>query len=323
MFNFDNFSTYSQPFLLVHDQGREEAREAHAQAMAADSGGPLVSTSISQSKLEVYRSSVRVIRPGTGNRNAIPPDRSSSAISGFSTKSKSRLRHCVENADPSLISQMGLTYHDNWPTDGRECKRHLRLFLDILRQCAPGILYLWILEFQKRNAPHFHVFFTILPDSVLWEKLSRAWVTITSGTDDALWWHSPERGKTWIPWEMKTSGYLTKYLDKDCQKFIPDGYLNFGRFWGCSRDLVPEPITIPTGELSHYDQIDNQTGNIIQGENFILRSLGRLAERKTKGYSRFRTRAFYSSYTMHGGAVAFHQLEKYLHKLKNGGKNGV
>jgi hypothetical protein len=178
------------------------------------------------------------------------------------------------------------------------------------------------MEFQKRNAPHFHIFFTIPPDRSIQPLISELWCRISGQSSDlqALAFHS--HSTNWIDWEMKTSGYLTKYLDKSCQKLIPEGYSNFGRFWGCSRDLVPEPIIIPTGELKSYDQFDEKTGEIVSGENFILRSLGRLAERKTKGYSRFRNRAFHSSYTMHDGARAFYQLEKYLYQLKRRKQDG-
>lgn len=257
------------------------------------------------------------MRPGTGNSSAVPPDRSGSEITGFSDKSRSRLRFAAVNAYPALISQIGLTYHDQWPTDGRECKRHLNSFLTYLRQIAPDARYLWLLEFQRRNAPHYHLFLTIPPDPVLWVKLSQAWVKITGGSDVALWWHGPVRGENWIPWEMNNGSYLCKYLDKEAQKSIPPGYFNFGRFWGNSIGLVPDPVAIPTEQLTAYDQIDQTTGEIITGESYLIRNLGRLADRQTRGYSRFRQRAQRSSYTVLNGAGGFYVLEKYLARLKS------
>lgn len=278
---------------------------------------PLVTTPISEQRAEVYKRSFRVVRPETGNRNAIPPDRSGSVISGFSAKSRSRLRFAAVNAFPVICSQMGLTYHESWPTDGRTAKRHLHAFLVTFRRLCPSGRYLWLLEFQRRNAPHFHLFFTVLPDQELWRKLSAAWVRITSGTDYALWWHGPERGENWIPWVVNNGSYLCKYLDKEAQKSIPDGYINFGRFWGASTDLVSPPEVVPIESLTMYDQIDLSTGEVMQGETYILRNLGRLADRQTRGFSRFRQRAHRGSYTILHGSAAFNQLRDYLGRLKS------
>ena len=276
----------------------------------------LVTTSIShRDRLELYPVSLRVKRPNSGKPDTIPPDRSGQALTGFSSKSRSRLRFMAINAFPALISQLGLTYHNEWPTDGRTCKRHLDNFLKTLRRLCPEAKYLWIMEFQKRNAPHFHVFLTIPPNGKLRTDLAEAWTRLTSpGDPAALEFHRNE--KNWIPWEMNTANYLAKYLDKDAQKTIPEGYSNFGRFWGNSRDLLQDPITIPLDDLDTLETIDTETGETDGGKNRILRTLGKLAEKQTNGYSRFRTRAPHGSYTMLQGTKAYIQLENYYRRLK-------
>lgn len=296
----------------VSEYVKGEAPEtATAQAGAPERGEALVTTPISQTdRIERYPRSVRVVRPQTGNRTAQPPDRSGSQITGFSTKSRSRLRFASVNAFPIIQSQLGLTYHETWPTDGRACKRHLRLFLDMLRRLAPDAKYLWLLEFQRRNAPHFHIFLTIPPDADLRDKLARAWVTITGGTPEALAFH--QHSRNWVPWKILNGSYLCKYLDKEAQKSVPEGYANFGRFWGNSVDLVPAPESRPLSDLGQYDQVDNSTGEVVQGETYIIRNLGRLAERQTKGFSQFRKRAPRSSYTILNGSAALDQIEHYL-----------
>jgi hypothetical protein len=142
-------------------------------------------------------------------------------------------------------------------------------------------------------------------------------VRITSGSPDAAWFHGPQRGKTWIPWEIGSGQYLCKYLDKEAQKSIPAGYVNFGRFWGNSRDLIPAPISVPIDALTAYDEIDRETGEIRSAESYIIRNLGKLADRQTRGYSRFRQRAHRCSYTMLDGAAAFWQIERYLARGKS------
>jgi len=278
-------------------------------------GQPLVTSSISQRKdderIEIYPRSVRVRRPGgVGEAHQIP-DRSGTQLVGFSSKSQRNLRFAAVNAFPALVSQLGLTYHNEWPTDGRESKRHLNAFLQFIRRNYPWIKYLWILEFQKRNAPHYHIFFSIAPDPVIHAALAAAWCRLTSpDNDQALQFHLHQ--KNWITWEMNNANYLAKYLDKDAQKAVPVGYHSFGRFWGNSRDLVPDPITVPTESLSALDQVDQDTGEVLEAEKVMIRWLGRLAEKQTNGLSRFRSRASYGSYTILNGAAGYKQIERFL-----------
>jgi hypothetical protein len=272
----------------------------------------LVTTPITQQpSLEVYPVSVRLIRPGTGNYGQIPPDRSQTKIDSFSEKSRRKLRFRAVNSFPALISQFGLTYHNHWPKDGRESKRHLNAWLTALRRLLPGVGYLWILEFQKRNAPHYHVFLTVPPDEETRLKLAEAWCRITSPDDAAaLLFHQDQRN--WIAWDMGTGSYLCKYLDKEAQKTIPEGYRGFGRFWGNSRGLEASPVSIPLEDLDRPAQVDQDTGEIYGGQSTVIRWLGRLAEKQTRGYSRFRKRAAVGSYTILQGAAGYKQIERYF-----------
>ena len=77
-------------------------------------------------------------------------------ISKFSPASRRRLLFTARNS-PSLRVLVTLTYPEKYPLDGAVCKEHLRQMIQwCKRQGAEcGI---WILEFQKRGAPHFHLF---------------------------------------------------------------------------------------------------------------------------------------------------------------------
>lgn len=287
---------------------------------APSAAASLVYTPISsrtEDRIAVFPNAVRVIRPGSGNTSATPPDRTGTTITGFSSKSQARLRFAALNAFPAICSTFALTYHLDWPTDGATCRQHRRVFLKRFARLLPDVGYLWLLEFQTRGAPHFHFYLTRELTTAEQSKLSRSWVEITGGSEDALWWHS--RPENFRPWVVNSGSYLCKYLDKEAQKVVPDSYMqNFGRFWGTSAGLVPEPIETPTAALSAYDQLDQHTGEIHTGEAYLIRNLGRLADRKSRGYSRFRKQAQRSSYTMHGGASAFWQLERYLSRRKGG-----
>lgn len=272
----------------------------------------LVTTPISQQDhLQVHPVSIRIKRYNTGKTPEQTPDRTGSTIQSFSSKSRSRLRFMAINAYPKLISQLGLTYHQDWPTSGRECKRHLNAFLVALRRILPNTNYLWMMEFQKRNAPHFHIFLTTAPDPNLHHLLAVAWVGVSKSEHPAaLAFHRDPRN--WIDWDMGSANYLCKYLDKTAQKYVPEGYTNFGRFWGNSRQLLSDPVVVPLEDLNVWDKVDESTGEVMSGQAVTIRWLGRLADKQTNNYSRFRQRAPHGSYTMLRGAKAYQQIERYL-----------
>lgn len=271
----------------------------------------LVSTCISQQdSFLIYPVSLRVKRYGWAKPQTAP-DRSGSNINSFSDHSRRRLRFRALNACPALVSQFGLTYHDQWPSDGRLSKAHLNAWLTALRRILPGVGYLWLLEFQKRNAPHYHVFLTVKPDEETRLKLAAAWCRITSPDDSvALRFHQDQRN--WVEWDMGSGSYLCKYLDKEAQKFVPLGYVNFGRFWGNSRGLEADPDVVSVEDVDLLLDVDHETGVFTGGSSTVIRWLGRLAEKQTCGYSRFRTRAAHGSYSILQGSTSFNRIINYL-----------
>ena len=275
----------------------------------------LVTTPISQQNdlFQIFPTSVRVKRHGAKAKKPEFFDRSNTQIVNFSSKSRSRLRFVACNSCQPLISQFCLTYPSEFPSDGRLVKSHLNKFLVQLRRIIPDIGYLWIMEFQKRNAPHFHIFLSVPPDDLLRHRLAKAWVKIISPDDEKVYlFHS--NPKNWIDWSMGSAQYLAKYLDKESQKFIPPGFYGFGRFWGNSRNIKPESIDLTIEDLDDLSEIDEQTGEIYGGSAQIFRWLGRLAAKQTNGYSKFRQRVAFDSYTMLQGTSAYNQIERYFSK---------
>lgn len=209
-------------------------------------------------RLELLPSDVRVVRDlGPQPQPAHLRDCRRGEVQMFSARSASRLTRTARNASPALVSQFCLTYHQANP-DGATAKKHLDTWLKAVRRAVPGAGYLWILEFQTRGVPHFHVWLTVPFSEVTWKRLGAAWNRIAEPTSpEHLWWHTEERpgprGKpqrSMLAWDMKGAGYLRKYMSKEAQKCVPGGFGWVGRFWGCSRDLVPEPITIEAADLT-------------------------------------------------------------------------
>lgn len=66
---------------------------------------------------------------------------------------------------------------------------------------------------------------------------------------------------------MGSATYLCKYLDKEAQKAVPEGFVNFGRFWGNSRTLVPAPITVTIEDVDLAAPVDPLTGEVSGGSS--------------------------------------------------------
>jgi len=109
-----------------------------------------------------------------------------------------------------------------------------------------GIESFWFLEFQKRGAPHFH---GIISKEVTDEELKKEWYKIVNSNDPKHLIHGAH-----ISAIRSTDGYahyLTGYLTKEGQKFVPLEFQDVGRFWGYSRSLLdPYIIKIIIGPQS-------------------------------------------------------------------------
>lgn len=234
-------------------------------------------------------------------------------IESFSDKSERRLDFVARNSGHRIKSQFSLTYHEQWPTSGRVSKRHLDTFLKVLRR--RGIGYLWILEFQTRFAPHYHLFLDTPVSRSLQRHLAKSWVRITEGTPQQLRFHLHR--KNFIPWKMTSGDYLVKqYCSKTAQKLVPSGYSGFGRFWGNSRELKPIPSLLTPAWIASATQnnvIPWLPGSV---ERFVYRCLRRYHEKKL----RFLPRKVKSSiarpcngaFRVPGGSSVLYRLFDYI-----------
>lgn len=286
----------------------------------------LVNKSISQRRNEsknpvksflVYPRAVKLVRDFKGKKpDSCPSARSE--ISSFSAKSKSRLKFTSSNAFPLLISQFGMTYHRTCP-DGRTVKKHLNQFLTELRFKYPDVKHLWILEFQSRGTAHFHIFLSLEHSKKLGEELGSIWNRIAEpDSKDHLKFHQHENN--FIPWDMGSGSYLCKYLDKESQKAVPEGFTGVGRFWGNSRGLVPAPDEILSSDIDHafsYESVDESTGEITEFNacTYIVRTLCRHHEKSLRGSPwKSSARKRPTCYTLPNASKIMHTLENYLYK---------
>ncbi len=148
----------------------------------------------------------------------------------------------MRNSEDQWKAFVTLTYPGEFPCNGKETKKHLNAFLQYLRR--KDIKFTWVLEFQSRGAPHYHV---IVSEHIPKNELSQVWYGIVGSGDE----RHLRAGTAVEAIKSKSHlyGYLANYVNKLEQKTPPVGFENVGRFWGASRNLLPFEVY---QKISHY-----------------------------------------------------------------------
>lgn len=190
-------------------------------------------------------------------------------IDGFSAASRRRLVRIGRAVSDQLNAMITLTYADV-PVDGRAVKADLDLFLDVLRD--NGISkYLWILEFQRRGSPHFHIYIAGEIDK---GAVARRW-------NEIVYRHRPDdetKSKHLVAStrieairsSYAVARYCLKYAAKTDQKMIPEKYRDVGRFWGRSRGLKYKVESTTVSEDKLDDQIEYLIREIENGSGVLI-----------------------------------------------------
>jgi hypothetical protein len=163
------------------------------------------------------------------------------AITRLSEEARRRMLFTFRNV-VGLRIMLTLTYPESYPTDGRLVKAHWSAMRHWLTR--RGLRGLWFLEFQRRGAPHLHVFLTDKADK---REVREAWARIVDSGD-------PKHLKagTRIEALRKVYGaaaYAAKYASKMRQKAVPEGFEDVGRFWGAFGGLKPVEIVSVAGPV--------------------------------------------------------------------------
>lgn len=158
-----------------------------------------------------------------------------------------------------------LTYPKEYNPDSTVYKEHLDNFTRRLEREFTDAGFIWKLEFQKRGAPHFHLFVWGIPEFKSYsdsaeelrrtynlslpafrEWISQAWYEIV-GSGDLKHLHAGTRVER-IASRQKAMAYCSGYASKDDQT-LPGKYV--GRYWGvCVRKNIPW-APIAHVELTH------------------------------------------------------------------------
>jgi hypothetical protein len=162
--------------------------------------------------------------------------------------------YTVESGLKAYCSLVTLTYGKDYPTD-HISKKHLDTFLKRCRRKFPQFKYVWVIEKQKRGAPHFHI---LTPYFIEKEWLNNAWNEI------ATTWQASEgkEQQTLLPNVIKVNqagAYLSKYLSKE-------GHKIGGRGYGIdqeTRALMKDKVTYLSGDKMDTDQINKVVADLV------------------------------------------------------------
>jgi len=170
-------------------------------------------------------------------------------ITEFSNGSRRRLMQYVNNCDARYRVFITLTYPQDFPVDGPTTKKHLADFCDWIMvnyKRGNSDSLLWVLEFQKRGAPHYHLLFTRFIDCI---RVQAAWNACINSYSLASTKIQALRGGT-----SQVAGYMGKYLRKNDQKQVPPRFSKVGRFWGIRglRSVETVARAMPIRRLGAY-----------------------------------------------------------------------
>ena len=186
-------------------------------------------------------------------------------VDGLSKRSGKRLRHVLENLPRAsgAKSLVGLTYAAEYPDDGRIVKGHLDGFLrECRRECGPAFWYVWVLEFQRRGAPHFHL---LMPVVLVPAWLSWTWYRVVGSGDELHLAAGTSRKRA--PADMSLGAYMLKrYIAKSWQKIVPDDFHHPGRMWGCTAGLG-DPLWQVEVELAVGLKVNRQLRRAVESRS--------------------------------------------------------
>jgi hypothetical protein len=218
--------------LLVPNLNGERKREATYYPKKVDIG--------------IYRHGIKCKTGGdTVKNDAVFSKRGNVTI--FSKRSKSRLAWVYSQGE--WKSMLTLTYHVDFPKY-KDSKKQLNAFLQHLRR--DGIKYLWVVEFQERGYPHYHVWMDKSLERNEWHKYMDTWLNVTkeyNSSEKAVKVHKHDASYT--EWDVRYDlNYAVKYANKQQQKGLPVGIETFGRWWGTSKDII-HPEIVLTANFTH------------------------------------------------------------------------
>jgi hypothetical protein len=201
-------------------------------------------------------------------------------ISKFTSDSAKRLSWMYMQYE--WKSMLTLTYHNDFP-DWKKCKKQLNSFLNHLRLIK--VKYIWVVEFQRRGFPHFHIWMDRVwndcpvweddfQTTISWRPIMKHWLRASGQLNDKKAYDFAMHQRTYTHWKINAKiNYARKYASKNQQKGLPAGIDFFGRWWGCSSGLKLETDGYVVNDDDCSDEGIKETKNYLRFRRNVLKCL--------------------------------------------------
>lgn len=199
---------------------RKKEKKAAALFLGRDSCGPdkrlwAIPTAVS---LSPWERTVRVTRRPVVPRHSLGGRRG--LIVKFTRASQRRLIRKLYSIS-GLCQHVVLTYPGTFPCRGDKAKTHLQAFCRWVKRF--GIGGIWVMEFQDRGAPHFHL---LLNGWLSEADARRQWLKIIGAPSG----FSSSCALRVEP--IYDQHRIISYVAKALSKKVPDGFSAIGNFYG-------------------------------------------------------------------------------------------
>jgi hypothetical protein len=232
-----------------------------------------------------------------------------SIIKKFSFGATRRCKFVFKNIVDQMNVIVHLTYPKKFPMDGSIVKKHLHGFLDWLNK--RGYKNAWVLEFQDRGAPHFHI---MIDKKIPWQDVAERWYKIVDSKD-------PKHLEAGTKVEaIRSKGgmavYMVGYLNKNEQKIVPDEYKKVGRFWGYSKGLLKKKEIRIYGSVESIKMIKEK----LKFAKAYNKAQKKIWDRKDKKMGRKnKVKKFYHQYSKGIYSLRLTNADKYLSEIEKRG----
>lgn len=196
--------------------------------------------------IRIFEGCIEITDPRQNRPPIEPPKRYEKDIVYFSKHSRLRLLKLLSTVhlnSYAAVCFVTLTYHNVIPNTTEQLKYHLNCFTKYLKRQKIEFDYIYRVELQRRNVPHFH--FILFFKSFSYSKrielfrllLVKIWNKITK--EENTWKDIHGVDCKLLNSYKQIFSYVSKYAAKTEEK-KKSFYL--GRRWGYSRTLICAPI---------------------------------------------------------------------------------
>lgn len=183
-----------------------------------------------------------------GNAGSKPPEGvKRGQVSGWSSQAAARHLAWLQSVNPAGLPEgtvmygFTLTTGKDIPATAADFHLMRKTWFKRVERAIPGVIWCWVMEWQKRGAPHLHGVL-VIPDTAEMKIAAHllvygGWCKVTESTDSLPVGQDvriADRISGWLQYLSKHIGRGSKHMQRAAGA-MPPGWTSSGRLWGHSR----------------------------------------------------------------------------------------